>query len=184
LALNIHIFTRRVKVRPIDRIRTDNFLTMSPLGELVWGTFMGLYSLIFVLGWNFPFPSKSERILWNISSLAMLCYCTFGAIFFYYCDHAYCRNWGSKETTLQLFVRLFRQLQRSSSDGERAANIETTLPDKFPKLPIRALIPCLVISAVYCIARAYILLEDVIGLRSLPSSAFQTVNWTQHLPHL
>jgi hypothetical protein len=54
--------------------------------ELLTGIFMVTYSAIFVSGWNFPFPSKSERILWNVSSLTILGFTSVGGLFFYYCD--------------------------------------------------------------------------------------------------
>ncbi len=43
---------------------------------------------------------------------------------------------------------------------------------------------CTVVSALYCLGRGYILVEDVIGLRELPNSTFETVAWTGYLPRI
>jgi len=37
--------------------------------------------------------------------------------------------------------------------------------------------------AIYVIARSYILVEGFIDLRTMPSSAFESVNWWNFLPH-
>jgi hypothetical protein len=50
-------------------------------------------------------------------------------------------------------------------------------------VPLKALVPVTLSAALYCIARAYILIEDLANLRSLPQSAYETVNWTKILPH-
>ena len=38
--------------------------------------------------------------------------------------------------------------------------------------------------ALYCAARAFIVVEAFISLRSLPADAYKTPNWTAWLPHL
>ena len=55
------------------------------------------------------------------------------------------------------------------------------------EIPWRAYLPGPAIGYVavmygfYCLAGAYILFEDFIGLRQLPNSMFKTVPWTQYL---
>jgi hypothetical protein len=59
-------------------------------------------------------------------------------------------------------------------------------PDHDPELevPPGLLIPTTIFSAVYCIFRAYILVEDIIGLRNLPTSAYATVEWSEFIPQI
>jgi hypothetical protein len=59
-------------------------------------------------------------------------------------------------------------------------------PDKDPNLdvPIRLIMPVTFFCIFYCLFRGYILVEDIIGLRSLPESAFATVDWSKYIPHL
>ena len=39
------------------------------------------------------------------------------------------------------------------------------------------------VTFVYTLARTYIVLEVFVSLRSLPSGAFDTVEWSEFLPH-
>ena len=66
------------------------------------------------------------------------------------------------------------------------ARLRNNSPDGDPamEVPLRMLIPVTTLCALYSISRAYILVEDILALRSLPSSVFQTVDWSQYLPHL
>ena len=154
---------------------------------------MLVYSSIFMAGWNFHFPSEPERLLWRLAGIYMLTFSSVGGGFFFWCDCVY-----------------FRRYERQGQDGERGLSLPTLRvesmkqgkvttkfarflrkarnlsPDKDSRLevPIRLLVPYTVFCAVYSIARAYILIEDVIGLRELPSTAFDTVDWSLYLPHL
>ena len=51
--------------------------------------------------------------------------------------------------------------------------------DKDPLLsiPLRLLVPIYLIRVIYCHARTYILIADILELRSLPVNAYETVEW-------
>ena len=59
-------------------------------------------------------------------------------------------------------------------------------PDKDPHLdaPIGLLLGTTVLCGLYVVFRMYILAEDVVGLRSLPSNAYDTVDWLSFIPHI
>jgi hypothetical protein len=59
-------------------------------------------------------------------------------------------------------------------------------PDKDPNLavPLRLIVPVTFFCFFYCLFRGYILVEDLMSLRSLPESAFATVDWSKYIPHL
>lgn len=66
-----------------------------------------------------------------------------------------------------------------------AEKIRNNSLEKDPKLraPLKSLVPVTWVAALYCSARAYIVLEDIINLRSLPVSTFAFVSWTEFIPH-
>lgn len=41
-----------------------------------------------------------------------------------------------------------------------------------------------ILCVFYCIFRVFIFVEDFIGLRALPPSAYETVEWTKFIPHI
>lgn len=74
-ALNVQPFMRMPVIppeRPIQRIPNDRF-PMNPYGFqeycLCFATL--LFTAIHVAGWNFTFPTTTEKILWRVSSLIL-----------------------------------------------------------------------------------------------------------------
>jgi len=67
-----------------------------------------------------------------------------------------------------------------------AAKLRNNSPDNDPDLdvPLALLIPVTVISAFYCLLRLYVVVEDLIAFRSLPSDTYVTVDWSSYIPHL
>jgi hypothetical protein len=60
----------------------------------------------------------------------------------------------------------------------------SVLKDASLDVPLKATIPLYGTAFLYCCSRTFILVEDMIQLRSLPSSAYTTVNWGGFFPHL
>lgn len=59
-------------------------------------------------------------------------------------------------------------------------------PEKDPRLgvPIGFLLVTSLLCFLYCVFRLYILVEDLVGLRALPPSAYSSPNWTSFIPHI
>jgi hypothetical protein len=55
--------------------------------------------------------------------------------------------------------------------------------EKKPVPPIKIAVSA-VIALIYVFIRMYILMEPYLALRSLPPTAFQTINWSEFFPHL
>lgn len=51
-------------------------------------------------------------------------------------------------------------------------------------IPLKIILPMYVVGFLYCSSRAYILVADVVELRSLPASAYATVDWQKFWPRL
>lgn len=79
-------------------------------------------------------------------------------------------------------------LPKSVRNGKMSwtKRIGAVSPDDPPDapIPISLLGPCTFLCFFYCLFRIYILVEDVIGLRSLPLSAFDSVRWSDYIPHI
>lgn len=67
-----------------------------------------------------------------------------------------------------------------------AEKIRNNSPRKDADLhvPLKGLIPITFVAAVYCLARGYAVMDDLINLRLLPSSAYASVNWSVFIPHM
>ncbi|CAI7629299.1 unnamed protein product [Penicillium viridicatum] len=75
----------------------------------------------------------------------------------------------------------FKRQARRVGDQIKNNSIERD-PDL--TVPLKAIVPIYVIGVVYCHARTYIFLEDILQLRSLPASAYSTVDWIDFWPHV
>ena len=183
------------KVRPIDRMPNDDFREIK--GAIMTPVLIGFqtaYGALNFAAWNADFATPTEQILWRAASVSVL-----SAIWWYWLSEVYAwrlypaiqclinkrrrsgivkelpvihdRPSTPKKSYLQ---RIAARLRNNSSDDDPALTV-----------PLRALLPVLLVSApFYCIPRVYMLVADVVGLRSLPASAFETVNWSAYIPHL
>lgn len=181
-----------VMERPITRFRNDTFHALPPREMLVLSFINLSYAAIYVAGWNFWFPSRIESILWRVSTLVVLA-TVFTAMFIeLFVDHL--------AEKVQSWFRSHCQTGKRSRGTERGAPpnrkpntlhkfadlLRNNSPDDDPAwtLSLGIVIPLTITAAIYCVVRAYILLEGVVTLRSLPASAYQTVVWTSFIPHL
>lgn len=194
--LNIHskYFPFRVepKERPLPRITNDRFPNV---GLGLEGLFYFLVSHGFVAihlaAWRLDvFPTLIEKLLWRVSSVVMA--------------SAMIVVWileGSAEQVRRgRASRWRRRLSSASKSGSRSGSDSSGQtvtvgpverqrsreeisadPDFIPFWEFIAFIP---VALVYSTARTYIMAETLAGLRALPVSAYNTVNWTSFLPHV
>lgn len=186
--LDPHIF------KPNDRIRSDNFPVHDYVTEFICGATMILYSAIFASGVGLTFPSGAERIMWIIASTTMLAFAVFGGLYFLWLDYRVFRPPQNRlpegeptEPGLSGAVRrrLYGFLMLICGDLSKQDAVAATVwidSRQIVHIPSRILVPIQICNAAYCIARVYVLVEDIIGLRSLPLSAFATVDWSLYLP--
>ncbi|KAF2193614.1 hypothetical protein K469DRAFT_549960 [Zopfia rhizophila CBS 207.26] len=160
--------------RPIPRIGDSRlpWLTWTENSCLCFGTMV--YASIHMTGWNFHFPTRVEQILWRVSSLILL-----GATVAFWILESLAMGWrygGGQE----LFTRLFTQ--RSKSSPQEYSHETPFEPRELPLAwEFWSIFP---IAFIYAAARVYILVEALLGLRSLPLSAYLTVDWASLFPHI
>jgi hypothetical protein len=193
--LHIHLGPRN---RPLDRIPDDNFPEPSQSSMAAGMIFSFIYSGCTVGAWSYHFPSTVERNLWRASTITIPV--TLGL--FYSWDAliwriipASKRRLSQHHLHLHLHLHLHHQENQQVQTVYKVGKIrslkrllgklfqglaEQTNPDL--SVPMKAVVPLTFLAMFYCVARAYILVEDLASLRCLPSSAYQTVQWSQFLP--
>ena len=183
----------RPKARPMERIPNDDFpqppRRTFPLLAVIHGT----YGAIQVIGWNFHLPTATERFLWRLTTTSTLVcilvimlldqYTFLSPSLFKEFVPGYSpeqnappiekhhESWAGKHPVCKGLSRLAARMQNPAKRHPKW------------KIPMRILIPCIIFGAIYTLSRTYILLEDAISLRSLPSSAYETVDWSAMFPH-
>ncbi|KAM0228945.1 hypothetical protein ACHAPO_010352 [Fusarium lateritium] len=56
--------------------------------------------------------------------------------------------------------------------------------DPYMGVQVGFIIVTSILCVAYCVLRVFIFVEDFIGLRALPPSAYETVEWTKFIPHI
>ncbi|KAJ5123494.1 hypothetical protein N7448_009591 [Penicillium atrosanguineum] len=171
--LHIPIFARPI-TKPYDRIPSDNFLRLDRIADSIFAPCMLLFACMFMFAWNFEFPTPTERLLWRIAAVYQVLFGSVGALICWYADVFILPK--HVESVEKPPNKLFHRL---------AWKLRNIHPDRDPDLavPLKVLLPNVLLSFLYCSSRVFILVEDLIGLRSLPESAFQTVSWSKYIPH-
>ncbi|BCS03147.1 uncharacterized protein AKAW2_70025A [Aspergillus luchuensis] len=186
--MHIPMFSRPMTAKPRDRIVSDNFPITDLKADCIATPVLLAFGSMFMLAWNFHFPSPVEHLLWRIASIYNLVFTVIGGLHAGYCDkillpREYKRRMVLPLSTVKTSTNPSRQRSCLRNLAAKLRNID---PYRNPKreVPLRVLFPTSVLCAAYCVGRAYVLTEDFIGLRSLPASAFQTVSWSDYVPHL
>ncbi|KAK5443440.1 hypothetical protein LTS15_010585 [Exophiala xenobiotica] len=182
----LRIVRQRDKVWPAQRTSSFNFpkLPRGAAGLTVILTM--LYSAIFMAAWNFEFPSAMERLLWRISSSMTICLTiAMGLVEVLPTTLEKARNEKPPDVEAEKgILTRFDHACRGAMRRFEAKRINNSpLNDPNQDVPLKSVLFTLPICAAYTVCRVYILIEDIIGLRALPASAFQTVNWTSFWPH-
>jgi hypothetical protein len=187
----IHAVRQRSKTLPELRISSFDFPKISRTTAIVTLCLGLAYCTIFLTAWNLYFPSSGERRLWQMSpsiTIGLLLVtdtmellpirCSGGAT-----SEKACRadEKARKSSILPLFGHC--QLQPIETCAKRPPTSRSNWHSAL-RIPLRSLLLTQPIDIVYIVRRAYIIVEDIIGLRSLPASSFQNVNWTAYWPHI
>ena len=171
------------RTRPLPRILND----VLPWLDLIRDSSMCVFIVLFfasihILGWNFIYPTWIEKLLWRISSLALLCttvvFCLIEILKGNY--RALKRLWLNDEkiTISNLYWASLMQPDKFASglavqDEEMEGQIANLAQILF-------MVP---LGVLYLLARIYTMAEALAALRALPAGAFQEVDWTRFLPH-
>ncbi|KAG9233536.1 hypothetical protein BJ875DRAFT_511829 [Amylocarpus encephaloides] len=176
------------QVRPVCRFENTNFLVLPGYTEFIFVFMSMLYSALFICGWNYDFPTRTEQVLWRTASVTMMV--------------TILLRWVITEFAFTLYPKHQKKLDvengkeaktAPSADGGwlmkkirfAAACIRNNSVSKDPGLavPLKAILPVYLCCFFYCCSRTYLLIADVFQLRSLRPSAYDTVRWLDYVPH-
>jgi hypothetical protein len=187
--LRLGLFSRPIKALPADRIPSDHWpeVIATQHGTTI-AVVLIAYAAIFLGGWNLSFPTATERTMWRVMSIYNMAYMWLGSAVGGWYQRLFLPHRSVHDPSIEKAERVprvrhtnwFRRMAHKTISSMR-----NNSPDHDPALetPLRMLIPASTLCFLYGLSRIYILAEDFIGLRELPSSAFDTVNWSGFLPH-
>ena len=180
---------------PVQRFQN----TISPV---IQGWFLVLFAVlslaylgIFVAGWHYDFPTSNEQILWRSASLIALITASLVFItqqfFFHWCPSLSQR---SNRVRFSSKVRQNPCIQRAcdwlklinDKFDDLTASLRNNSVSKVPALdaPVGAVLMTWFLGFFYVSARAYIIVADFVELRSLPRSAYRTLNFSSLTPYV
>lgn len=113
-----------------------------------------VFGAIHCLAWHFSFPSHAEQVIWRSASLGVVVSCF---------------------VTFQ--TAFFWDAANSGGIGGFWEFVEQTLV--LLGVPL-----CFLASIAYPVARIALLILSITSLRSLPPSAFDTIDWVELVPHI
>lgn len=189
----VHTYERSL---PIRHFSSFNFpLPTRPFIFAILGIAFA-YTGIFVAGWNLHYPTRAEQVLWRTCTLGTMIITVIGSLFevtimFVQYRRRHTVSALVHNPDIEIMPRYPTHRPRHPS-GEptnlqrRLQNLRNNTPEKDPHfdIPIRSLMITTPICALYCIFRAFILVEDIISLRELPASAFAAIDWSMYVPHI
>ncbi|KAH6667957.1 hypothetical protein B0J14DRAFT_676103 [Halenospora varia] len=154
-----------LKRRPLQRLPND---TIMPGGsKMTWWEVMltlgssVLHSTIHLLGWNFEFPTPIEQILWRVSSLTLA-----SGLFVMLAVERLLLLLGFRGQPCWIWIWVKPELKQG---GWKSQVIDVW----------GAFVTCCLV-----IARLFLIGEVFASLRALPEGVYQTVRWTNFIPHL
>ncbi|KAK4201172.1 hypothetical protein QBC40DRAFT_324965, partial [Triangularia verruculosa] len=182
-ALNVRPFMKMPVIppeRPIQRIPNDRF-PMNPYGAqeyfLCFATL--LFTAVHVAGWNFSFPTATEKVLWRVSSLIL-----FGVtVAFWVLETA--ASWIRLGRWKWIYLWItdrsaLPDLEQAQAGKLRAkeARDPATLPLAWEFWTIT------LVALLYGVARTYLIIAAFLELRDIDATAYMNVRWSMYIPHI
>jgi hypothetical protein len=149
---------------------------------------------IHIAGWGFRFPTSTEALLWHICTIYIIVAMTLYWLVDTYTFQLHpvlrrCWKAGLRRCKIMTGSDTTDEKQPSALRVKAhavAEKIRNNSPHKDADLyvPLKSLIPITSVAALYCLARGYVVMDDLINLRLLPVSAYASVNWSAFIPHM
>ncbi|KAG6829154.1 hypothetical protein H0H87_012492 [Tephrocybe sp. NHM501043] len=132
----------------------------------------GCFASIHYIAWSFDFPSKAEQILWRAATIIMVI-CTSGLPVLFFVVILI------NEVVGQYMEPLIREWKSMSS------KFSQRMPEWFGVIESVLIIGLgLTPLVAYVFARIVLLILSIVTLRRLPPSAYETIEWSNFIPHI
>lgn len=184
---------KAVLEHPVKRLQSDSLKPFSLLTEISAGILATAYSAIFFISWNSAFPTPIEHLLWRIASIIMITLPGIYGWVILIVDFGIVRKQRSSGSWILELEGLAKALthrmnpkswsSKPNGYGQKPPKTDAAGFDRATKLLMGVLIVGETYCVLYLFARAYVLMEDFVELRRLPTSAYTTLTWTHYLPH-
>ncbi|OCL00552.1 uncharacterized protein K441DRAFT_683854 [Cenococcum geophilum 1.58] len=161
-------FSTWSRKRPLRRFNNDRFPVVgaSPSSIALFVVNM-IYAAIHVVAWKFDFPTYLEMWLWRSASVTVIV-----TTFTFWMCESY-----QDGVRLGRWERWYRILRKK---GDVEANRDGP---KIPFIPTWEIVIVTPVAVLYTLSRTYLVVECFVSLRSLPSGAFKSVEWSELVPH-
>ncbi|KAK0508905.1 hypothetical protein JMJ35_008276 [Cladonia borealis] len=161
--------------RPLPRFTNDKFPVIGASRDaFVLFTVIMAYCCLHFIAWKFFFPTHTERILWHVGCIVIVATTFIFLACETYQDGHRLGRW--QRWYLKLFPKNPVHLARVDTMEKRRREMEF--------VPFWEVVIMSPVTMVYTLARTYIIVEVFVSLRSLPSGAFNSVNWSNFIPHV
>ena len=171
--------------RPMPRILNDSFPWLSSGVEAGICFFViVVYGAFHVFGWNLAFPTRTEMILWRIAALIILCTTTIFSmweVLWGIIRASYRLHSNKKKISVKSVYYVFADKLEKVAGAEGLPIIDTVFEDGV--ITYGHIIFIGPLAVLYLFSRLYVVVEALLSLRALPSGCFQTVQWTNFVPH-
>ena len=170
-----HLFFRLgPRERPLPRFTNDKFpvIGAGPDSILLFIVILA-YCCLHFIAWNFSFPTRVERILWRVGCITILATSFIFLACEAYQDGHRLGRW--QRWYLKIFPNNPVHIARVNTMEKKRREMEF--------IPFWEMVIMSPVTFVYTLARAYIVAEVFVSLRSLPNRAFDSVNWSSYIPH-
>lgn len=181
---HIRVFSRPISSRPWDRFPSDTWLCPSLAWMFPTSCVIGIFSILFIAGWDFYFPTPTERIMWRVFSVYHAAFSIYGFLYYVfeifrskkrssYMSYSH-QNLDSIEERHEVLTRTGRGWFNMPIVASFLEKWHATLPNQDPdaRISLRVLIPVTITCAFYVICRLYIYVEDFASLRKQQSGVY------------
>ena len=168
-------FRRGPRQRPLPRFTNDRLPVIGAgFDAHVLFSIAMVYAALHFVGWNFSFPTHTEKILWRASCITIVA----TTLIFLACETY------QDGHRLGRWERWYAKMFPSEAQRRGRVNTEEKTRRQAVFVPMWEVVLMFPMTVIYTLARSYIVIEVFVSLRSLPLGAFYSVQWSNFVPHV